>query len=71
MSRTCPPCTHDCNQGRNCPQDAASVTRVARRYLAAQPLTGQPWRRYLRHLARAMLIVWAVLTIGALALSFA
>lgn len=47
-------CNHGCNQGRNCP---ARVARVGIRMQAAQPLPPATWRRHLKDLARALLLV--------------
>lgn len=57
-------CNHDCNQGRNCP---ARVARVGQRYQGPEPLLGSPWRRHLKELARAFLLLIAVMLATALA----
>lgn len=57
-------CNKDCNQGRNCP---ARVAKIGRKDHAPAPLPASPWRAYLKHLARWMLICVAVLFAAALA----
>ena len=54
----------DCRQGRDCP---ARVAKVGNRMHAKNPLRGPSWRMYLKHLARSMLIVLAVLLVTGIA----
>lgn len=56
----------NCNQGRNCPVRVAKVAKVNRRAPAAKPLPPSVWRYQLRHLAKWMLIVLAVMLVSAL-----
>ncbi len=63
----------DCRQGRDCPvrTQGAKVARIGRKDYAREPLRGSPWRIYLRHLAKWMLIVLAVMTITPMVVSLA
>lgn len=63
MSRVTCCCNHECNQGRDCP---ARVAKVGKRMHAPKPLNGSQWRRQLKDLARAMLLVLSVLLISAI-----
>jgi hypothetical protein len=51
-------CDYDCNQGRNCParKAPAKVAKVKQRMPGDTPLPANPWRAYLRHLAKWLLI---------------
>lgn len=46
---------------------AARVARVGQRYQGPEPLRGSPWRRHLKELARAFLLLIAVMLATALA----
>ncbi len=63
----------DCRQGRDCPvrTQGAKVARIGRKDYAREPLRGSPWRVYLRHLAKWMLILLAVMTITPMVVSLA
>jgi hypothetical protein len=52
----------DCRQGRDCP---VRVAKVGRKDHAPAPLPASFWRAYLKHLAKWMLIVIAVLLVSA------
>ncbi len=56
-------CDYDCTQGRDCP---ARVAKVGKRMQAAKPLSGSPWRRQLKDLARGFLLMLAVMLISAI-----
>lgn len=60
--------THGCNQGRDCP---VRVARIGRKDYAREALPPSPTYAYLRHLAKWMLIVLAVVTLTPLAVSLA
>lgn len=51
----------DCRQGRDCPVRVAKVARIGRKDYTREPLPRSPWRVYLHHLAKWMLICIAVL----------
>lgn len=57
---------HKCNQGRNCPERIAKVAKIGRKDYAKEPLRGSPWRVYLRHLAKWLLICLAMMLISAI-----
>jgi hypothetical protein len=62
---------HGCNNGPSCPARACStkpavVARVGKRMPDRDPLRGAPWRRYLKDLAVAMLLVLAVIIVSGL-----
>ena len=59
----------DCRPGRDCPvrKQAAKVARVGRKDYAREPLPVSASRTYLRHLAKWMLIVLALLLTLAIA----
>lgn len=50
----------DCRQGRDCPVRAAKVARIGRKDYAKEPYPPSPTPRYLKHLAKWMLICIAV-----------
>lgn len=54
-------CDYDCHQGRDCPARGAKVARIGRKDYTREALPASPWRVYLRHLAKWMLICIAVL----------
>lgn len=59
--------THDCNQGHDCP---ARVAKIGRRDYAKEPYPPSPASRYLKHLAKWVLICiaaafFAILTLVA------
>lgn len=54
----------ECRQGRDCP---IRVAKVGRKDHAPAPLPASPWRAYLKHLAKWMLIGIFVLFAAALA----
>ena len=57
-------CDYDCVQGRNCP---ARVTRVGRRYMAAEPLPPSPLPALMKQAAKAVLLgFFGLLLYGAL-----
>lgn len=56
-------CDYDCTQGRDCPARVAKVGRRIPKH--AQPLRGTTWRNQLKDLARAMLLVVAVMFFSA------
>lgn len=56
----------DCRQGRDCPVRTQRVARIGRKDYAREALPPSAWRRQLRHLARWMLIVIALLFYAAL-----
>lgn len=58
----------DCRQGRDCPvrKGAEKVARIGRKDYAKEPLRGSPWRIYLRHLAKWMLITVAMMLASAM-----
>lgn len=60
--------SHGCNQGRDCP---VRVARIGRRTHDRDPLPPSPWRAYLRHLAKWLLIVLALMIVVPTALSLA
>jgi tRNA(Ile2) C34 agmatinyltransferase TiaS len=45
---------------------AAEVAKIGRKYHDREPLRGKPWRAYLRHLAKWMLIALASVLVSAL-----
>lgn len=51
-------CNHNCTQGRDCP---ARVAKIGRKDYAKEPYPASPWQRYLKHLARWMLVCIAAL----------
>lgn len=53
----------ECRQGRDCP---IRVAKVGKRMPGPEPLRGSPWRRHLKDLASAMLLVLAVLLVSAI-----
>ncbi len=53
----------NCRQGRDCP---IRVAKVGRRIQGPEPLRGTPWRLYVRHLAKWMLIVIVLMFSAAL-----
>lgn len=56
-------CNQDCAQGRNCP---ARVAKIGRKYHGFEPLGGSVWRRQLRYLASATLVMLAVILVSAI-----
>lgn len=54
---------HGCNQGRDCPvrMQRAKVAKIGRRDYGKEALPATAWRAYLRHLAKWMLIVLAIM----------
>lgn len=59
----------NCNQGRDCPirkERIARVAKIGRKDYAREPLRGSPWRIYLRHLAKWMLITLAMMLASAM-----
>lgn len=52
-------CNHNCNQGRDCPARVAKVKNRAPKHPA--PLREEIRNVYLRHLAKWMLVIIAVL----------
>lgn len=52
---------YGCNQGRDCPVRVAKVARIGRKDYDREALPRSPWRVYMRHLAKWMLICIAVL----------
>lgn len=52
--------SYGCNQGRDCPVRAAKVARIGRKDYAREALPRSPWRVYIKHLAKWMLICIAV-----------
>jgi len=63
----------DCRQGRDCParMQGAKVAKIKRRTPDKQALPATAWRAYMRHLAKWMLIVWAMLIAVPLIVSLA
>lgn len=59
---------HGCNQGRDCPVRIERV-RQAKAHLDRDALRGAPWRRQMRHLARALVLTLAVMLVSAAVLS--
>lgn len=53
----------ECRQGRDCP---ARVAKVKRRDHAPAALPHSPWRAYVKHLAKWLLVCLAVLFAAAL-----
>ena len=51
----------DCRQGRDCPIRRSKVARIGRKDYDREPLPPSAWRAYMRHLAKWMLIVLALL----------
>jgi hypothetical protein len=61
-------CTHDCNQGRDCPARVAKAKPVM---MAADPLPPSVWRCQLKKLAYWMLLgVFGMLWMGWLSFAF-
>jgi hypothetical protein len=63
-------CDYDCNQGRNCParKAPAKVAKVKQRLPGDKPLPANPWRAYLGHVAKWLLIAVAGMVIAAVVL---
>lgn len=59
-------CDYECNQGRDCPVRQSNVARVGRRTQAHPPLPPSPVRDRVKHLAKWMLAVIALLLYAAL-----
>ena len=66
----CQPCSHDCNQGRNCPARKASITRTADSLHDMRPLEArraEAWAAELRECIAfafvAIVTVYAVLSL--------
>lgn len=57
-------CNHGCNQGRNCPARVAPIGRRTPRYPEQLPESHS--RIYLRSLARALLLTFAVMLVSGL-----
>ena len=67
-ARKCPHCFgigYDAS-GYACTCVTAKVAKVGKRMHAPKPLNGSQWRRQLKDLARAMLLVLSVLLISAI-----
>ena len=67
-ARKCPHCHgigYDAS-GYSCTCATAKVAKVGKRMQSAKPLTGSPWRRQLKDLARVMLVMLAVVLISAI-----
>lgn len=60
-------CNNECHQGRDCP---ARVAKVGKRMHAASPLMPMARHRYLKEVARALLLVTLTLLSGALSILF-
>ena len=58
-------CTHNCNQGRNCP---ARVAKIGRKYHGKGPYQPSSAPRYLKRAAKWVLIVTAAALFAAFAL---
>ena len=50
----------DCRQGRDCPVRVAKVAHIGRKDYAKEPYPPSPAPRYLKHLAKWLLICIAV-----------
>lgn len=53
----------ECRQGRDCP---VRVAKIGKRMPGPEPLRGVAWRRHLKDLASAMLLVLAALVVSAI-----
>lgn len=58
-------CDYDCHQGRDCPARSSGFGKIGRKEHGREPLRGAVWRRQLKYLATAMLLVLAVMLVSA------
>ncbi len=63
-------CDYDCHQGRDCPARGGKVAKVGQRMQGRAPLPPATWRRHIKDLARAMLLVVFALLASSLIVFF-